>query len=1125
MMTYREKKQLYQLLTQLMEKRQWDKAIETADALRQSDVTDRTMFQAILAAYIDGNDAARAEAAGVEYQQRFPLDGISRFYLGRVAFMNGDWETAEKQFTTALADQTLVGWYRGAVHSILATLYRQTARGEKAAQHYLESAQYKDLAHGQATEYSNYLFNLHYLDKPQSFMRQAAEKYGQMLAQIPQYRHEKRRSNSPKIRIGYISPDLHFHVVAFFSYAFLHDYDKRRFEVFCYTDCEEDNASREFAAMVDHWQNVRGLPDEKVAELVYKDKLDILVDLTGHTAWGFLQTMAYKPVPVQVSGIGYFDTIGLPAIDYFLADHYTDPPENDAYFVEKLIRLPHSHFCFMWHDNPQQPAPAPFQKNGYVTFGSFNNFSKVTDEMLKLWGEILAAVPGSRLFLKAAIFNNDYGRKLALARIERAGIPADRLILGEQEAKYLQAYDEMDIALDTYPYPGGGTTCDALYMGVPVITLVGERHNARFGYSLLMNAGLSELCAFSPEEYVEKAVALANDKERLRGYHQSLRQQLLASPVMQAADYMGEIEQAFTRIHLDWLERDFSQEERWGCQCKEEKELVLVQARQDLAKVVEIAGRMTARFPEDAAKAWTAGAMAYEALHDDARACWWLRQAAQYDAAHNVELWRTLAAVEMRQKHYLAGYDAAKRAAEELAQQPGQVSPEFMTSLLAIWANCALQIGKAQEAVALYRQAAELAVDFKDRCHMYSSWLLAQHNLTLGEEEYGKAHRDYDKLFAAVHVEPLARRPQGRKIRVGYLSPDFRQHVMFYFYYQLLGAHDADQFELYAYSLSPVQDNYTELVRKVVEHFVDISSLSYVEAAARIRQDKIDILVDLGGHCANSGLPILAWRPAPVQISGLGYTHQTGLSAVDYFLTDGWTDSENSQKEWQDYHEQPVKLTSQFCYTGRSDLPASQGAPCQTNGYITFGVFNRYLKITDEMLLLWREIMAQIPDSRLLLKSELFGEPAAQLMVQKRLRELGLEVDRITLEPATMDYMQRYLGVDIALDTYPYPGGGTTCDALYMGVPVISLYGKRRDTRFGLTLLQNAGLGELAVKTPEEYIVRAVSLAQDKEFLQVLHQNLRNMLLQSPLMDTSRYMAELEAMYRQMLEKVGRTWT
>lgn len=1122
MMTYREKKQLYICLTQLMEERQWDKAIVAADALRTAGITDKTMFQAVLAAYIDGEDADRALAAGREYQQKFPLDGVSRFYLGRVAFMNGEWEVAEAHFLAALDDKAVTGWYRGAVHSILATLYRKTARVKEAAQHYLISAEYKTLEYGQATEYSNYLFNLHYLNKTQSFMRQAAEKYGELLEGLPRYRHDKRRSNGSRIRVGYISPDLHFHVVAFFSYALLHDYDKRRFEVFCYTDCEEDGASREFRTVVDYWRNVRGLSEDKVAEIVYGDKLDILVDLTGHTAGGFLQTMARKPVPVQVSGIGYFDTIGLKEIDYFLADYYTDPPENEAYFVEKLLRLPHSHFCFMWHDNPHRPVSAPFQKNGYVTFGSFNNFSKVTDETMVLWQQILAAVPDSRLFLKAAIFNNPYGRKLALARMQKAGIPLERLVLGEQEAKYLHAYDEVDIGLDTYPYPGGGTTCDALYMGVPVITLVGERHNARFGYSLLMNAGLGELCAFTAEEYVQKAVELASDKERLCKYHQTIRSQLLASPVMQAANYMGEMEQAFTRIHLEWWEREMTEEERWQSQQGEAQELSKALAAKDWQKVILLAGRMTARFSDKAPEAWTAGAMAYEALHDDGRACWWLRQAMDYDKAHAVEIGRLLAAVEMRQKHYQAGYEAARAAWQELESQGGQASAEFVTSLLAIWANCALETGQVQEAVALYKKAADTTEDFKDRCHMYSSWLLSQHNLPLTEKVYGKAHLGYNELLSGITPLPTPQFRRGRKIRVGYLSPDFRQQVMFYFYYQLLGAHNKEQFELYAYSLSLSRDNYTAMVEAAVDHFVDITELTYAEAAQRIRQDEIDILVDLAGHCADSGLPILAWRPAAVQVSGLGYTHPTGLQAVDYFLTDKWTDPEEHSADWQAYHEQPVHLISQFCYTGRSDVPASAGAPCLTNGYVTFGVFNRYLKITDEMLLVWKEIMAQVSECRLLLKSQIFGEPQGCLMVQKRLRKMGLDMDRIILEPASADYMERYLEVDIALDTYPYPGGGTTCDALYMGVPVISLYSERRDTRFGLSLLQNAGLGELAVATLADYVARAVSLAKDTELLNVLHQNLRQMLMQSLLMDTRRYVTEVEAAYRQMLAKVGR---
>jgi predicted O-linked N-acetylglucosamine transferase (SPINDLY family) len=194
-----------------------------------------------------------------------------------------------------------------------------------------------------------------------------------------------------------------------------------------------------------------------------------------------------------------------------------------------------------------------------------------------------------------------------------------------------------------------------------------------------------------------------------------------------------------------------------------------------------------------------------------------------------------------------------------------------------------------------------------------------------------------------------------------------------------------------------------------------------------------------------------------------------------------------------------------------------QGAPCLNNGYITFGVFNHYHKITDEILEAWREIMAQVPDSCLLLKCQVLVSESACALVRQRLEKLGLDLERITLEPATNTYMNRYLDVDVALDTYPYPGGGTTCDALYMGVPVVSLYGDRRGSRFGLSILNNTGLGELAVSNINEYIERAVGLASDKELLDVLHKSLRRMMTAAPIMDGKKYMAELEKAYISIL--------
>ena len=1103
-MTYRERRQLFTQLTAAMEQRRWPQAIALARQLQAAGNLSREQYEAVLAAYIDGDAPEDLPAAAAAYAAQVPQDGVCHFYLGRAALLTGDGRAAEAHFQAALADASLQGWYRGAVHSIYATLCRELGRTAEAAEHYRQSAQYKDIAHGKAAEYSNYLFNLHYLAREQPFMLAAAQGYGRLWQDVPQYHHDRaKHRRHEKIRVGYISPDLHFHVVAFFSYAFLHNYDHSRFEVYCYTNCIEDDASREFAAQVTGWRNVRGFSMAQAAEVVYRDEIDILFDLSGHTGWGLLPVLAYKPAPIQLSGIGYFDTTGLPAVDYFLADHYTDPEQvaegesNDAYFTEKLLRLPHSHFCFMWHDKPPAPAPAPCTKKGYVTFGSFNNFSKVTDAMLALWRDILAQVPGSRLYLKAKIFNTAYGRETALARLRAAGIDPAHVICGEQEARYLPCYADVDIALDTYPYPGGGTTCDALYMGVPVITLVGRRHNARFGYSLLMNAGLPELCAFTPEEYVAKAVALAGDKARLRRYHQVLRRQLLLSPVMQAEDYMGDVEAAYQRIYRQWLGE-------------------AAPARQPVAWTVAFMERV---------KAVEEGKAQGQHVH------WYLQQALAHDPAHAAELWRAAAALAGGQYRYEAGWRAAQQAEAALgsAPQPDAAGPdEFRCTLYTAGAKCALESGRAAEAVQRYQRAAVCATSLKERLELYSASLLSAHACSDDPQAEIAAHRGYAACFRApeggkepawpeaVPYTSWPRQKPHRRLRVGYLSPDFREHVMFAFYYQLLAAHTAGAFELYAYTLSPTRDSYTQLVERAVDHFVPVHGMDFPAVAARIHADEIDILVDLAGHTVNSGLPVLAWRPAPVQVSGLGYTAATGLPAVDYFLTDSAADPEPDGAYWQAFHEEPVVLTSQFCYTGRTDVPTPAGAPCMQRGYVTLGVFHRYLKYTDHMLRLWLQLQQALPTARLLLKNGALNDVQTAQAVYERLASLGFDMDRVVLEGADENYMRRMLDVDIMLDTFPYTGGGITCDALYMGVPVVSRYGQTRGSRFGLSVLTAAGLPELAVGSDADYVARVLALAREPQLLDTLHQQLRPMLLASPLMDTPRYVAEVEQAYRQM---------
>ncbi len=801
-MTYRERKKAFEALAAAMERSDWNAAIELADRLRAENPPERETWDAILAAYIDGRAPQQAAEAGKVYAARFPRDGKMAFYLGRVALLGGDEEAAERAFRDALADESLAGWYRGATYSIYATLCRESGRPADAAHYYELSCQYKDLAHGKAAEYSNLLFNLHYLEKAPAEMLAVAKGYGALFDGVRPFPHE-RHPGAParKLRIGYLSPDLRLHVVALFLLAFLHDYDRRRFEVVCYAGCVEDEASAEFRNLVDGWRNVYGLPPEKIADIIHRDHIDILFDPAGHTAHNFLPVFAYRPAPVQVSGIGYFATTGLPAMDYYLADHWTDPPENDATFTEKLLRLPKSHFCFAIHDVPDHLPPAPFLRKGDVTFGSFNNFTKCSDELLALWAQILAAVPGSKLFLKTSIFNHPAGRKLALGRLHAAGITDAQLVIGERTEEYMTAYEDVDIALDTYPYPGGGTTCDALSMGVPVVTRVGHRHNARFGSSLLQNVGHGELCAHTPEEYVAIAVKLAKDAARLAKLHRTLPLEFAASPVARGIDYMGAVEQAYARIFLDWEEQELSTAARRRNAEKDLAALHKAMAGEHWEKALRIAGRLTARerdggrglvptagtAEEDAAgdvltakeiaEAWTAGAIAFVALGNHPRAIFWLRAAIARGSEKSIELGRLLAQHCRAEKRFLEGRAAAEEARRQIAECGEAVSTAFRADLCTVDAACALACGEAEMSVTLYKEASDTAAagsDLETARSLYSSYLLAAHNLLLPPEEYGAMHLGYDRLFAGLQLLPQ-RNPKKYydELLDSYNTPDF----------------------------------------------------------------------------------------------------------------------------------------------------------------------------------------------------------------------------------------------------------------------------------------------------------------------------------------------------------------
>jgi protein O-GlcNAc transferase len=365
--------------------------------------------------------------------------------------------------------------------------------------------------------------------------------------------HGNDRAPGRRLRIGYLSGDLQDHPVGYFLLPLLENHDRSNFEIFCYSNSRHaDDHTDRLKRLSNTWRDIAHLSDEDAAALIRSDAIDILVDLSAHTGGNRLLVLARKPAPVQVTYLAYPGTTGLAAIDYRFTDPHLDPPDQlQEWYTEKSYRLPRSYWCYRPSIAPEV-SPPPAIGAGFITFGCLNNFSKVTPAVLKTWSAILLAVPDSHLILHAIPGSpRDRVRNLFAG----AGIKPDRItfIGWLHPAEYMDQYRRIDIALDPFPYAGGTTTCNALWMGVPVITLAGPTAIGRGGVSILNNVGLTELIARSPEEYVQLAVGLANDKARLGYLRSTIREQMKLSPLMDAKQFAIDIENAYRQMWRTWL--------------------------------------------------------------------------------------------------------------------------------------------------------------------------------------------------------------------------------------------------------------------------------------------------------------------------------------------------------------------------------------------------------------------------------------------------------------------------------------------------------------------------------------------------------------------------------------------
>jgi predicted O-linked N-acetylglucosamine transferase (SPINDLY family) len=384
-----------------------------------------------------------------------------------------------------------------------------------------------------------------------NFARQFAEPLSSIFSP-----HTNERTLNRRLRIGYVSPNFRKHSVAYFIEPVISRHNRKDFEVFCYSTVPMyDVVTARLQGYADHWRSLVGKTDEEASELIRTDGIDILVDLAGHTSDRIL-LFARKPAPVQVNWIGYPATTGLSTIDYKLVDDYTDPPGmTDQFYTEKLMWLPESFLCYLPERDSPQVGSLPALTAGHITFASFNNFAKVSPEVIEVWTKILKIVPSCRLIMKAISLTDRSTCNHLLDLFAEQGIAPEKIELLSFEAstkEHLGLYNRVDIALDTFPYTGTTTTCEALWMGVPVVTLAGNTHVSRVGTSLLSNIGLPELIATTPDEYVAIAVNLADDLKKLRSLRENLRDTMSHSPLTDAKKFIISLEKCYRSIWEQW---------------------------------------------------------------------------------------------------------------------------------------------------------------------------------------------------------------------------------------------------------------------------------------------------------------------------------------------------------------------------------------------------------------------------------------------------------------------------------------------------------------------------------------------------------------------------------------------
>ena len=412
------------------------------------------------------------------------------------------------------------------------------------------------------TAHSNLLFTMNYV--PSLSVEQRLEEAKRFGKRVSVDASSKFTSwcgslDAERLRIGFVSGDFRNHPVGYFLEGFLSKINQSKLELFAYsTHLNEDNLTENLKTHFAVWRSVANRSAHDVAKIIHADGLHILIDLAGHTAGNLLPAFAYKPAPIQASWLGYFATTGVSEINYFIGDPHVAPESEQHHFTEDVIRLPETYLCFTPPHSAVEVGPLPAYRNGFITFGCFNNLSKLNSDVVLLWSRILNAIDGSRLFLKSGQLGDPDVVRSTVESFRWAGVAPERLLFeGPSDRRdYFDAFNKVDIALDPFPFPGGTTSVEGLWMGVPVITLRGDRFIAHNGETIAHNSGQSDWIADSEADYFYKAVLFSSNLEKLSSLRSGLRSQISHAPLFDSERFAANFEDLLAFMWKDFLKKD-----------------------------------------------------------------------------------------------------------------------------------------------------------------------------------------------------------------------------------------------------------------------------------------------------------------------------------------------------------------------------------------------------------------------------------------------------------------------------------------------------------------------------------------------------------------------------------------